>query len=128
MVTPAFSEVHGWYGQRTKCLCALAVAAPLVLTARSAMTEETARLEPSPLTYVNPFIGAKVKDVNGFPGPKMPFGVVALSPDCVNRKSGRVDTNSGYSTGQIRGFSHLHVSGTGGGPKYGVILLSPTEE
>ncbi len=72
------------------------------------------------IRYVDPMIATKGES-NGFPGPKLPFGVVGLSPDC-----GDLGANSGYCTGRIRGFSHLHVSGTVGGPKYGVILLSPT--
>jgi len=71
--------------------------------------------------YVDPFIG-----VNGggnvVPGPSLPFGVVKLSPDCDFDNS-----NSGYVSGQpASGFSHVHVSGTGGGPKYGNILVMPT--
>lgn len=70
--------------------------------------------------YVDPMIATK-GEANGFPGPKLPFGVVALSPDC-----GDLSTNSGYAPdAPIRGFSHLHASGTGGGPKYGVISLLP---
>lgn len=70
--------------------------------------------------YVDPFIGV---DGNGnvFPGPTLPFGMVKLGPDTDQ------NGNAGYtSAGKILGFSHLHVSGTGGGPKYGVILLAPT--
>lgn len=75
---------------------------------------------------VDPFIGTKGK-ANGFPGPQLPFGMVSLSSDC-----GDSTTNSGYcgeegNDNTIKGFSHLHVSGTGGGPKYGVILLSPVQ-
>jgi len=70
--------------------------------------------------YVDPFIGV---DGNGnvFPGPTLPFGVVKLGPDTDQ------NGNAGYtSSGRILGFSHLHVSGTGGGPKYGVVLVMPT--
>jgi len=36
------------------------------------------------------------------------------------------DANAGWSaTGDIRGFSQTHVSGTGGGPKYGNIMVMP---
>ncbi len=88
--------------------------------------EEGATSPSSLLACVDPFIGTKGK-ANGFPGPQLPFGMVSLSPDC-----GDLTTNSGYrseksSDNTIRGFSHLHVSGTGGGPKYGVILLSPVQ-
>jgi predicted alpha-1,2-mannosidase len=41
--------------------------------------------------------------------------------------TGANDQNSGYSPGaSINGFSQTHVSGTGGGAKYGNILLQPT--
>jgi predicted alpha-1,2-mannosidase len=70
--------------------------------------------------YVDPFIGTQGGG-NTFPGAAWPFGMVKLGPDC-----GKLDTNSGYSPGDtVRGFSHVHVSGTGGGPKYGNILIYP---
>lgn len=69
--------------------------------------------------YIQPEIGL---DNGGHvvPGPSLPYGLVKLGPDCV------VHTNSGYLTGEeIRGFSHTHVSGTGGGAKYGNITVAP---
>ncbi|WP_207534706.1 GH92 family glycosyl hydrolase [Desertivirga arenae] len=79
--------------------------------------------EGSPTTlssYVDPFIGTQGNG-NTFPGATYPFGMVKLGPDCDD-----LSTNMGYKdTGKIRGFSHLHVSGTGGGPKYGNILVYP---
>jgi len=71
--------------------------------------------------YVDPFIGVK-NDGNTFPGVSLPFGMVKLGPDCY-----RKETNSGYlSKGEIWGFSLTHVSGTGGGPKYGNVLMTAT--
>ena len=68
--------------------------------------------------YVNPFIGVD-NNGNTLPGPCVPFGMVKLSTDC-----GKLNTNSGYKTGtDIKGFSHTHVSGTGGGAKYGNVLV-----
>ena len=73
--------------------------------------------------YVNPFIGTE-NDGSTFPGPSMPFGMVKLSPDCY--KDARQNSNPGYTSGApVYGFSHAHVSGTGGGPKYGNILVMP---
>jgi len=70
--------------------------------------------------YVNPFIGT-LDGGNTFPGTAIPFGMVKLGPDCGNKRS-----NSGYvPNGIIHGFSHTHVSGTGGGAKYGNILVMP---
>lgn len=71
--------------------------------------------------YVDPFIGVENKG-NTYPGVSLPYGMVKLGPDCYRR-----ETNSGYHpTGEIWGFSHTHVSGTGGGPKYGNVLLTAT--
>jgi predicted alpha-1,2-mannosidase len=72
-------------------------------------------------TYVDPFIGSEGQG-NVFVGPSCPFGMVKPGPDC-NR-----DSNSGYSPDMdqpLYGFSQLHVSGTGGGPKYGNISIMP---
>ena len=71
--------------------------------------------------YVDPFIGVE-NNGNTFPGVSLPFGMVKLGPDCYRRES-----NSGYlSNGEIWGFSFTHVSGTGGGPKYGNVLVTAT--
>lgn len=73
-------------------------------------------------TYVNPMIGSQGYG-NIFIGPSVPFGMVKPGPDC-----GNGDSNSGYQPGTndpVIGFSQVHVSGTGGGPKYGNIQLMP---
>lgn len=70
--------------------------------------------------YVNPFIGA-AGGGNIFPGTALPFSMVRLGPDYGNRYK-----NAGWDErGNIDGFSHTHVSGSGGGPKYGNILIMP---
>lgn len=70
--------------------------------------------------YVDPFIGSGSTG-HTFPGATRPFGMVKLGPDCGDRSS-----NSGYlEKGSIQGFSHTHVSGAGGGPAYGNILVVP---
>jgi predicted alpha-1,2-mannosidase len=72
-------------------------------------------------SHVDPFIGADGGG-NVVPGPCLPFGMVKLSPDCDLDFS-----NSGYVSGRpVVGFSHVHVSGTGGGPKYGNVLVMAT--
>ncbi len=71
--------------------------------------------------YVNPFIGA---DGGGytFPGAAMPTGMVKVGPDCNN-----LTENAGWDArGNIVGFSHTHINGSGGGCKYGNILVMPT--
>ena len=70
--------------------------------------------------FVDPFIGTD-NGGNVFLGAAVPFGMVKLGPDC-----GKNDNNSGYYEKQdINGFSHTHVSGTGGGAKYGNVLVMP---
>ncbi len=70
--------------------------------------------------YVMPDLGA-TNNGNVFPGVCVPFGMVKLGADC-----GDLGNNSGWGDGgDIKGFSHVHVSGTGGGPKYGNILFQP---
>ena len=73
--------------------------------------------------HVDPFLGADGGG-NVFPGPSMPFGMIKPGPDMAAENS---DPNAGWAAqGDIRGFSHTHVSGTGGGAKYGNILVMPT--
>jgi len=62
---------------------------------------------------------------NVFPGPVVPFGMIKPGPDMAPQHGG--DANAGWNAkGDIRGFSQTHVSGTGGGAKYGNILVQPT--
>ena len=56
------------------------------------------------------------------PGPQVPNGSVQPSPDTGHSRS------NGYNPDMpIRGFSQLHVSGTGSRGKYGVLMLSPQQ-
>ncbi len=71
--------------------------------------------------YIDPFIGSE-GDGHIFIGPSCPYGMVKPGPD--NLKT----SNSGYSSDAdkaVYGFSQVHVSGTGGGPKYGNISVMP---
>lgn len=72
------------------------------------------------ISHVDPFLGADGGG-NVFPGATTPWGMVKLGPDTED-----AGANAGYDHGKIIGFSHLHVSGTGGGPKYGNILVTPS--
>lgn len=56
-----------------------------------------------------------------FIGPSHPYGMVKPSPDCTP------SPNSGWlpMPERVDGFAQVHVSGTGGGAKYGNILLMP---
>lgn len=73
-----------------------------------------------PSSYVDPKIGSEGLG-RVFIGPSTPFGMVKPSPDCT------ADPNSGWlpMPEQVNGFAQVHVSGTGGGPKYGNILIQP---
>jgi len=71
---------------------------------------------------VDPFIGTGGHG-HTFPGATLPFGMVQLSPDTDTQGW---DWCSGYhaSDNSIMGFSHTHLSGTGGAD-YGDIMILP---
>ncbi|TVR41548.1 MAG: hypothetical protein EA402_12870 [Planctomycetota bacterium] len=73
----------------------------------------------NPLSLVDPF-HAVDGGGNCLPGPQLPFGLVRLGPDTVNH-----NTNGYASHEDLRHFSHLHVSGTGGEGRYGCIGVVP---
>ncbi len=74
--------------------------------------------------FVDPFLGVSGGG-NVFPGAVVPFGMIKPGPDMVAPEGH--DANAGWNAdGAIRGFSQTHVSGTGGGAKYGNILVMPT--
>lgn len=70
--------------------------------------------------HVDPRIGSEGLG-RVFIGPSCPYGMVKPSPDCTEKP------NSGWlpMPEQVNGFAQTHVSGTGGGPKYGNILVMP---
>ena len=83
--------------------------------------EEEERIRQKPLSqYVDPRIGSEGLG-RVFIGPSWPYGMAKPSPDCT------VHPNSGWlpMPEQVNGFAQVHVSGTGGGPKYGNILVMP---
>ena len=89
-----------------------------VAVAAMSLMGEVAESQPL-IARVAPFIGVD-KGGNIVPGAGVPFGFVTLSPDTTNPGT------SGYnSAGDILGFSHTHVSGTGGASKYGNFLTTP---
>ncbi len=74
----------------------------------------------SPLQYVDPTLG--VGRGNCLIGPYRPLALVRVGPDC----DGAIPSTTGYTTGKpVIGFSHLHMSGTGGIGRYGNIRLMP---
>ena len=70
--------------------------------------------------YVDPRIGSEGLG-RTFPGPCMPYGMAKPGPDAVTMP------NAGWASipEPVKGFSQMHVSGTGGGQKYGNILIQP---
>lgn len=76
-----------------------------------------------PANYVNTFIGT-AEHGHTYPGATTPFGMVQLSPDTGIEGW---DWCSGYhdSDSSVMGFSHTHLSGTGGAD-LGDILFMPT--
>jgi len=90
-----------------------------ILAALFLRSEKLPLSVPSPLDSVDPFIGVDGGG-NTVPGAGVPFGFVRLSPDTANHPT------SGYNSAEkILGFSHTHVSGTGGASKYGNFLTTP---
>ena len=84
-----------------------------------------------PIASVDPFQGTGATGINfgaRFPGPKLPFGMVALSPDT----EGYLPATFGqahaggyfYPDTEVNGFSHLHLAGTGVAD-YGCLSVLP---
>ncbi|WP_372775987.1 GH92 family glycosyl hydrolase [Mangrovibacterium sp.] len=75
----------------------------------------------SAAAYVNPFVGTDGPG-NTYPGAVVPLGMVQLSPD--NGLPGW-DRIAGYfwPDSTIAGFSHTHLSGTGAGDMYDLLLM-----
>ncbi len=75
----------------------------------------------APVTdFVDPRIGSEGLG-RVFVGPAVPFGLARPGPDCTTAP------NSGWLPlpERVDGFAQTHVSGTGGGPKYGNVLIMP---
>ena len=91
----------------------------LCLAASTLLLSFTARAERA-TDYVDPKIGAEGLG-RVYIGPANPFGMVRPGPDCTP------SPNSGWlpMPERVDGFAQTHVSGTGGGPKYGNILIQP---
>jgi hypothetical protein len=98
--------------------------------------------------FVNPFIGsegaipgyacqshgvsftASTNNPDGggdvFVGSTVPFGMVKLGIDTYEEPINQSALNGGYTPkGYVTGVSMMHVSGTGGGPKYGFPSQMP---
>lgn len=93
---------------------------PVILAITLAGTAFASGSARTPADYVDPLIGSEGLG-RVFIGPTCPFGMAKPSPDCTP------SPNSGWlpMPERVDGFSQVHVSGTGGGPKYGNILIMP---
>ncbi|MEM9648638.1 MAG: GH92 family glycosyl hydrolase [Bacteroidota bacterium] len=72
-------------------------------------------------TYVNPFIGTDGPG-NTYPGATTPFGMVQLSPDIGIPGWDRI-AGYYYQDSIISGFSHTHLTGTGAGDLYDILVM-----
>jgi predicted alpha-1,2-mannosidase len=96
----------------------------LVILSIPAMTASAQDANPKDKAHsIDPFTGAD-SGGNVFVGPTLPFGMAKPGPDM---NIGENDANAGWAeSGDIGGFNQTHVSGTGGGAKYGNVLIQPT--
>jgi len=77
---------------------------------------------PLKLTHhVNPFIGTDGPG-NTYPGATIPFGMVQLSPDIGIPGWDRI-AGYYYQDTIISGFSHTHLTGTGAGDLYDILVM-----
>jgi putative alpha-1,2-mannosidase len=88
---------------------------------------------PNYAQYVNPFIGASGptpgRAFGGgdiFVGGAVPYGVVKVGIDAYETNPQMAVLNGGYTPqGNVTAVSMMHVSGTGGCPKY--VFTNPTK-
>src|SRR3954453_20544324 len=95
----------------------------LLLHAASLLVLATATFTQAPLqaqtpSDIDPMLGAD-KGGNIFVGPTLPFGMAKPGPDYGDNEGNA----GGEASGAVNGFSQLHVSCPGGGPKYGNVLV-----
>ncbi|GJM62558.1 GH92 family glycosyl hydrolase [Persicobacter diffluens] len=84
-------------------------------------TEETTIAAVDYTQYVNTFTGTDGPG-NTYPGATVPHGMIQLSPD---NGYGGWDRIAGYfwPDSTIAGFSHTHLSGTGAGDLYDILVM-----
>ena len=83
--------------------------------------EKTEAVDTDLASYVNPFIGTDGPG-NTYPGATLPFGMVQLSPDIGIPGWDRI-AGYYYPDSIISGFSHLHLTGTGAGVLYDLLIM-----
>lgn len=109
---------------RARAVVPMAIAALLVgATSAAAATPATAPVR-DPARLVDPFVGTgnggeQVGEINNFPGPGTPFGMLQWSPDTPGSYAGYR-----YADDRIRGFSLTHASV--GCRAFGDVPILPT--
>lgn len=91
----------------------------LLIIFSSCEKKETAMVQLT--DFVNPFIGTDGPG-NTYPGATVPFGMVQLSPDIGIPGWDRI-AGYYYKDSIISGFSHMHLSGTGAGDLYDILVM-----
>lgn len=94
----------------------------LLILAFGCSTHAPKEAPPENLTdLVNPFIGTDGPG-NTYPGATTPFGMVQLSPDIGIPGWDRI-AGYYYQDSIISGFSHTHLTGTGAGDLYDILVM-----
>lgn len=84
--------------------------------------EQSKQIDKRPLTtFVNTFVGTDGPG-NTYPGATVPFGMVQLSPDIGIPGWDRI-AGYFYQDSIITGFSHTHLTGTGAGDLYDILVM-----
>lgn len=104
----------------------LPLASVVVATICSFAFLTDAKALPEPVDEVSPMVGTGGHG-HTYPGATVPFGFVQVSPDT---RTQTWDGCSGYhySDSTIEGFSHTHLSGTGGADLGDILFLPMTAE
>jgi len=101
--------------KKIKLLCLI------ILTFPAFSQKKEKPLSSSYTQYVDPFWGTDGRG-RAFAGVCLPFSMLRVGPNCLNVP---FQTTGYLSSKPIVGFSHTHLSGTGGGGRYGNILVTP---
>lgn len=93
----------------------------LILALSCTTQEKKTIAENTLVNYVNPFVGTDGPG-NTYPGATVPFGMVQLSPDIGIPGWDRI-AGYYYQDSIITGFSHTHLTGTGAGDLYDILVM-----
>jgi len=84
----------------------------------------TSLVPQSLLSHVNPFIGIEAGG-SCLVGPYRPLGMVRPGPQAYAPDAVKVPNNGWSKSAPIRRFAQVHVSGSGGGGRYGNVAIAP---